>query len=719
MRTLLSFFFLVSLSSAVNRVMTVSGDMLSPHNWGGVVPGNGDTASIADGVTATLAGPLTIGRSPTDCSAPAILLNNTGTLIIKAGGVLKSRGCIQYASKDGANRTPAMTVQAGGVLEFDASASPAPGATHYRFQSDTSDGYRGFVTTGTATAHATVRSNAGGGAGAFRANGVRGGVYTLTFTDFLRIGDASTDAFYLYWDFASGKNLSRWDSTSNTWTSCGRIHTDGSMQGPDIFRHSYNTHITSAGAEIFYVFGDSATVQPVSTGKRELAGNVFDISMSISGFDIRSFTILQNYFGGRVAWSNYNHYRWAAFQHNLYVPSQPGGTAMTAGGDMEENYIFWDAPDVDNPHVVNAPGSGSMSLLNSVFEFSGGNSVDSGESLLDNVPLAPNTTLSLIGNLYLPNARGYQSLEMMSVMQCCSNTGTKRIIEHNTYFGDRGGPSNQDAVHTAEGAANLPGQIASYRSNLLWCTATCGYKLAAQASTNQAASVTICAGGACDYNGTFNLRSDKGAGAFSGAMNGYIEHFSARPGIHDVAGSPDFIDMKRNLPTFDSAYLGNSAPAWASSSTYTIGNIVSSADPTVYNGATINYRYVNQGACAGGNPQPGRYTGTSRVCWEWASLYRIRLALQERKVYHDESIGAYGYTPRSKWAVLEDNAIVALTRWVQAGFQPTNPVFLGTAHDGGDIGAETVQTAAPSMGSSPRATVGSVPVTGTMWGGAQ
>jgi hypothetical protein len=127
--------------------------------------------------------------------------------------------------------------------------------------------------------------------------------------------------------------------------------------------------------------------------------------------------------------------------------------------------------------------------------------------------------------------------------------------------------------------------------------------------------LNVCLSANCDYNDGFNMKTDSGSSlGFVGGANGYADNFSGgTPGAHDAALSVDpmFVDPTRNTATFDSAFLLNTAPAWNLSSTYSVGDIVSSGDAFVYatsinpSGALINYRYVNKQGCSNTNPKPG------------------------------------------------------------------------------------------------------------------
>ena len=114
-----------------------------------------------------------------------------GAIVIAAGGYLTLRGDLVYSTNYGALTTPYLTVQAGGILEFDASQASSPSNTHYRVYNDIPPAARPFIAAGTSSNHAIVRSNAGGGNGYFTLNGNGGGSYITTYTDVVNLGTSS------------------------------------------------------------------------------------------------------------------------------------------------------------------------------------------------------------------------------------------------------------------------------------------------------------------------------------------------------------------------------------------------------------------------------------------------------------------------------------------------------------------------------------------------
>lgn len=152
--------------------------------------------------------------------------------------------------------------------------------------------------------------------------------------------------------------------------------------------------------------------------------------------------------------------------------------------------------------------------------------------------------------------------------------------------------------------------------------------------------------------------------------------FSTTPtlmGNHDVIGEPRFVDPSRNFATFDTAYLGNVASAWSAGTSYTANAVVSSSDPSFFDGATINF-YALSGNIA---VQPGVTAGW-QTYWQYAGLLRFKTS---RPVYS---------------AFVRQATTKDLLVWVAAGFSPTNPAYEASS-DGQTIGA-SLYTAITSSG---------------------
>jgi len=675
---------------------SATGTWTSCHNG---VPGSGDTVTISDGATITVSDGEIVGTSPAAGNV-VLQFGNTGVLVIAAGGKLEVRGDMRYAAGGGANTTPYLIVQGGGILEFDSSQAASPATTKYSSYPDGAYGFRGLVTAGTAGNHAIVRSNAGGGNGYFSLGGqVNGGSYKLTYTDFLRIGDAANPAFSMW----SSGTSTQWIATHNTFTSCGLAPSGaGSLVAGEIFQHDYNVHTNSLGAS---QAGGAATsvmlrdgISPaMATGSvREIVGNVFDTQMEANTFDAMSFTIHSNYFGaGLGEILNSSTTSWALVENNFFRVPVPVEFYIQMQGNLQNNLWFLDQHTVTNPHGPTFGKNGSQTAMGEISDHAGWVSNSMAPFMCANGAQANGAVYRMTNLILLPNAKGLSSYWITAPLQQAGETGITYRIDHNTAIvtGNNGGSNGGPAVLTAHPRteANPTGQVASYQNNNLWAPAGVNesYKLFADQDVN----LNACAPANCNYNNGWNLLND--GGGFMGGANGYADNFSGGiPGDHDLAADPMFVDSSRNTATFDSAYLGNSAPAWSDTANYNVGDMVSSSDSAVYAGANINYRYVNGSyngmSCAGQNTKPGVYNDLAHACWEWASLYRLRQGVAAQTLYEDSSIGVYG-----------NDIITTLIQWIRAGFSPGNSALAQAGSDGEDIGAVPVTFGPPQAPTGP------------------
>jgi hypothetical protein len=691
------------------------------------IPGIGDTANIPDGMSVSAQGPITVGTSGAP-GTPAITLNNSGQLAIFSSS-LTARGDTTYVPNSCANTTPAVTMAAGTSFIFDSSAASSPSTTHYAFGPNGNYGCRPFVSNGTSSARNTVSSNTAGGAGQFsmRGNSGYGGALTATYTDFSNIGDATNPGWQLYYDTYGGGGVINWSVTYSTFTNCGMISPGGQISANGSFVHEHNVHASTAGGIIFNGWNNLIAI---GSGTRNISYNVFDSVLAGNGngqaIYPTGFTINGNYFGdvAGFAWAPYGQGPWASFQGNFYhEPSNSTlSNMMNLAGDVLDNYWLLDEPVSANPHGLYEWGGGGSAVTGNSFDHTGYMTTQI-SALYDTnagVPAAANYPMTY--NVILPNAQGHASWWLGAVISLTS--GTTITVEHNTVMEDA--PTGWSQPGTAlvtrhGGMAQTPAaMLASYRSNLMWnpVAVNQAYKSYAYSDTPQ--DLNPCLPTACDYNNGWNMLTN--GGGFSNGGNGYADNFSSVPGQHDLSVNPMFVDATRNMATFDTAYLHNTATAWSSGATYSVGNMVSSSDPTLYattamgfpsTGAVINYRYTNGTApisngfpsgatCGGTNPKPGLYTAASRACWEWASLYDIRQAIGATTLnsgvcpgngtwsvqtisgspgctWDDQTIGAHGV-----------DIITTLMQWIRAGYSPTNSLLAGTAHDGTNIGAMPV-----------------------------
>lgn len=669
MKIFITFLFLtVSAWGAVISSNAVTGLWSATGSWvGGVVPGNGDTVSIVDGAVITVNDARIVGTSP--ASGNTVLNTNTsGQLIIASGGSLKVRGDAIYNS---AGTTSAVIVQGGGIWEFDSSLAASPSTTHYVFGQSTHFGLRAFQGSGTSGSRAIVRSNAGGGAGQFTVRGfTRGGGLTSTYTDFLRIGDASNVGWEVFYDTTN--SYGTWNSTHNTFTSCGSVAFTNPIPTNEIFIHDNNVHTLSLGTAVFGTIFNNNTGP--GTGTLDVSGNVFDIPASLTWQD-GGFTFSGNYFNAAMATSGSNACATRTGDFYRFTFSQLA-SYMVVDCTMTDPYIFVDADQYNNkPIKLNGL---LQSDLKGVVNGQGGSGAgpDSGELWWQPItPPGSPLTWGMYNSIMLPDATGQSPQEGGSIG--VSNQLIK--AEHNVWFGGRGTGGIYGFIDVGEGGLTAGGIISSYRSNIIWGDdpASSFYKISdvgfsGTPTTDYGNPTNI------DYNGGFNFTAacTTGCGAYTNQGRGYTGKWSATPGAHDVTADPLFVDYQRTAELYPSKGLGLTRAAWSSGATYAIGDFVSVTQSTVYWNLPVNFRYTNDAyegvACSSANPKPG--SGTNwRSCWEWEILFDLRTGV------------ASGST-----------IIADMMTWVRAGWTPTNAAYRVTFP--GDTNAVT-NLGAVQMGS--------------------
>jgi hypothetical protein len=698
--------FMCSVSAAANITAVQSGGWGVASTWNGPMPGAGDTINIPDGLTVIVVDTRTIGASGPNGTV-AITLNNSGALLVTGSGTLKVRGDVSFNGNDRLPVPTQISIQAGGTWEWDASASISPAATHYFLTASNNYRYMIMSFAGTAGAHVNVRSNPGGGNGGFGIGSTNTNVGVVaTYTDFLRLGDATNHAFAIVYD---GSTFTAWNVTHSTFTACGSILSQSNVgiYGPDVFVHDYNVHTQTASAGIFEhwlnIFGRT-------TGTREVKNNVFDVSMARDLFYPAGFVVSGNYFadatslGGPIAWG--------LWTDNFLRYSDSWATAAGGGigvlGDFNDTYVFADS-DWGNPHVLIPASTVTSSLRGIIFGQAGSalgppGPADSGELWFLTNPSAP-ATYGLYNSIVLPNMTGHSSLELGSVLPAYPNL--KSITEHNTWFGGWNrntapGDPGFPALQLGEGGNGVAGSVSSFRDNILWNPQlpnyTSSFEKLADIGFSATPTLDYCAPADCDYNTGFGYTpTNVSSPQYTNQGKGYVAKFSAAPGQHDVDVDPMFVDWQRSVELFDSKYLGYRPATWNAGSTYSIGDFVQNSRADVYWSLPVNYRYVNAGACAGTNPEPGAGSHW-RDCWEWASLYRIREGIRTQQLIDDQIIGAHG-----------EDIITTLNKWIRAGYAPTNTALLGAAHDSFDIGAVPVVFLPPTT--SAAGYTGPAPVT--------
>lgn len=645
---------------------------------GGVAPGSGDTAIIASGHVVTVTTNITIGTSDVAGVAAVTMGGLTSQVVVGSGKQLTLRGDVLVKAGFG-DGTPQLLMNAGSILEFDSSAAASPATTNYKVGPDSAFFWGFFRANGTAGSRCVVRSNAGGGNGFFSSNGfTQGGTIIASYTDFLLIGDVVNPGFAPY--FTAFTDLARWDVQYCTFTGCGSIANAGTnIAANSIMRHNHNVHVSSAGGFPFWL----STTVSLTTGLREVIGNVFDGIYGTDGSSVgtpQDFTIEDNLFYGAVFAGIV---AWASFARNLWR----GVTSFQSKGSIVDCILFIDSFLDPSDHVPDAPP----------FNFDFIRNIIDGSCLAIHISDISDGIVSSNGsftnrvnhNILLPagDGRGCSAL----VAQRYTDSNVTMLIENNTVS------AGVDAVEIV-GSENASGATTgTFKNNIIWdsisnrgvCIQDTGHGTGPTPTPqsdffNPSAILNNC---------RYNLKSSVASLPFlTNQGNSYIGKFSVTPGSSDLTVDPQFVDTSRNIATFDTAFLGHIAGStWASHANgdnFVVGDIVSDHGPSYYANAVINYRCIASHTKSTVNSEPG--VGSAwHTYWEFATLNSIRVAILAGTLITDTTIGAVAAT-----------YIVALTKWIRAGYAPRNQSLKNAGSDGTDIGAVPVVTPVPALTSA-------------------
>lgn len=175
---------------------------------------------------------------------------------------------------------------------------------------------------------------------------------------------------------------------------------------------------------------------------------------------------------------------------------------------------------------------------------------------------------------------------------------------------------------------------------------------------------------------------------FTNQGKGYWLASSAPLGPNDpVNQDPQPVDLYRTIDKWDTDFLGTPAASpWATSTSYTKGQIVSNSVPTYRNGATLNWRCIQSHTSSSsnepGSPSPGNGLNW-RAQWEPASLQDLRNAMY----------AGVTYTSLAPTAALFD--------WTAKGWEPQNRNLCNAADDGTTTGPMPCSPALPLQISGP------------------
>ena len=527
------------LSAAAYTSKSTTGDWNDPGVWSqGVVPGDGDTATLANGAVITIPAGVTVivgdAAVPTVPSVATAGTNGTGQLVVSGVLVVKAN-VVQGNAR--------WVFHGGSVLEFN---NPAA-LTWQVGQSSFSNTALDFA--GTAGSRVTVRSNPAGANGRFTYPGLNGsGLIRADYTDFLRIGSSSSPMSQ-HW--SSGVRF-----LHCTFDACGRIQHGVTIANGSSFRVEDSLFRNSAGSSNV----DLSLSTMYTTGVRTLVRNDFDKPVRLiggqniqfryntiqSGASAKEFDLTA---GQAPEVAN-------AWTDNLiWRQNAAGGGGPIPGGEtpMRRHYWVFDFKN-SNPHGIGSIANNAY-LEDFVFDGCGLTAAGShnGDIIFNKYNVSTVSVLSVSGALLLPTAAGYQTGKLQSNTNS-PGTGSFDIrLFNNTVF--TGGVGETGVLQWGETWAGASGACTRFENNL-----------AVRAPSETAGGLLISRinlGSVQDFVAPVLVRNNAAWKCATGT-DGYgyntnitaptASAFSVRPEAA-LNADPRFADPTRNIRTWD-AHLG-------------------------------------------------------------------------------------------------------------------------------------------------------------------
>jgi hypothetical protein len=655
------------------------GNWSNPATWvGGVVPGPGDTVTITDH-TVIVDVDVTIGAGNgvwVSGGNPAAIMT-TGSfaqLAIAAGKTLTCRGDFVFNTTQNSD-TFGLTMASGSTFQFDSSTT-SPNTTAYSFR-PANNGVYGckIIANGTQANPCAITSVAGGANGIFTSGGFGDfGTLIATWTFFSNLGSASDPM----WVTSFNGSIVTVHCTNCTFTGCGPI----------------NVVTTNASAGQC-TFIDCVWVNSLGTHNTQLLQNatytrcVFDQTNAANTLQ-DGLTYTNCYLGEGFTNGGQTNTQ-GAFTKNLVRAIVRDAPQLTAQG--VQNCLWIGDHNETNPNMFQN-GLKAQVFDGMVYEYT--NNAGNGCSfILVAAPTTAGTVYEIKDSLCLPNAAGENSCSILSMD---GSFGDGIVSVHNNT-----GTMMGRCISIDETGDNNTGVLSLVANNIAYAA------LAREASDTFIVDAGHTSSGLSpvDNVSPANIQTNNLFGSYlegyparpwyANQANGYGAAFSSTPGLTDLHVDPKFKDSNRNMPLFDSKYLGHVAGStWAShasTDTFTVGDIVSNDNPIYYNGAVINFRCIQPHVKYTTGSEPGGdFSSNWRDYWEFASLYYIRTNLT------GGAAGAGNTITDPSLGLSDADYISAALAWIRDGYAPTNPALKAAGYDGSDIGAVPVQASAIGMG---------------------
>jgi hypothetical protein len=554
-------FFVVAIKNVSAAAITSaqSGNWADTSTWvGGVVPGNGDTVTIANTHTVTIpvSTTVTVGSSPAaDTGTPAIQSSSSGILVVN--GTLIYRGPIRQGDA-------VWTFGPGSIVKHDSTqAGTNPNYTWEIGQGGTNSK---LVMSGSSGSRVTVTkevgsANSGGFGNVAGVNWSPGGRIEAQYTDISNCGTSTKNCIYGRLG-ASGYNMT-FDNV--TIDSSGPVYSI--VEGAAGFRFT-NSKITNPlgtgtvdsdlggwGNPVLglALTGNSSISSP---GFREISNSFIQSFFAYWGGGTSDLAVSNTIFAGDATSTPFKMSIGVAGNKVaswdkviIYNPFVAAPSPVSLPSGTLERSIFLRSGVVSNPHIVTTNTRSNNTTYNGCLMEYDGSSTD-GDGIQIEADATTPLTLTVNNCIVLPNTVDNNgSSTLVSVVAADSNWTV--VANHNTYVSsvNDGGIAGIGAENTTQHA----GAWSSIRDNIVWrMTSGAGWVVKPHTSFTpvDGAYTNV------DYNNRYNLTTD---GYFPADSKFTLP---SPPGSHDLTVNPQFFDTNRRFLTWAQSVDGT-VSSWA------------------------------------------------------------------------------------------------------------------------------------------------------------
>ena len=498
-----------------------SGNWSSTSTWsGGVVPGDGDTATIAD-FDVTVNVNTTVGDSPIT-NANVITCTGTGTLTLAAGVHLTCKGGIH-------TNNGAITLGAGSHIEIVAGDSI--GYRIYPGSWNTPNGH--IVANGTLGNRCKISCTGLGTAYIYQNVGDdvdAGSPYTrLTYTDLENLGGATLSDYAIY-------TIGGLELQHCRIVNCGPVRAAAIHHTHNLDIQYCNCTTAKAGYDI------SIDVNTVAGGGtiRRIRYNAFNSSVLYQ--EMRGITVEENYYGVAPNHAAAHVYYPVSWKGNfIHDSSALGGSQFCPKCSVVQNDYYYNVQS-DDPLIYLPWLIGDQEFDGVIIESAVDFSVDNGDAFLSTIDAAGACIFTIHNCIELPNPARRSSSSSFTSCGCAHLTYR---VHNNTFFaGGYGG------AYISDDNVGNAGSIDYFRDSIGWADSdsTQAYLLREQVPVPPVDPHTVGYVTMCDYHGYWNLDANR----YPVTAN----LFAGTHGTHDLHADPMFVDKDRNLPKWAHDILG-------------------------------------------------------------------------------------------------------------------------------------------------------------------